>query len=167
MSEEELAQHVAAMKVAAREALGAGRWEEAREGFVAVLEIEESGEALFGLAIAQWWLGDPVSSISFQQRAFGTVRRDGDYENAFFAAMYLCLGYDMTFGNSSASRGWLAKAARVVEDSGLVVLQGWVLLCEAVTLHDADLLAAEGKARAALDSARVTNDVEIGRASCG
>ena len=29
-------------------------------------------------------------------------RREEDYENAFFPAMYLCLGYDMTFGNSSA-----------------------------------------------------------------
>ena len=91
---------------------------------------------LFRTCLALWWLGDPVTSISLQERAFGMFRRDGDYENAFFAAMYLCLGYDMTFGNSSASRGWLAKAARVVEDSGLDVLQGWVLLCEAVTLHD-------------------------------
>jgi DNA-binding CsgD family transcriptional regulator/tetratricopeptide (TPR) repeat protein len=161
MAEAGLAEDVAARKAAAREALGAGRWQEAREGFAAVLEIEESGEALFGLALTQWWLGDPVSSISLQERAFGMFRRDGDYENAFFAAMYLCLGYDMTFGNSSASRGWLAKAARVVEDSGLDVLQGWVLLCEAVTLHDADLLAAERKARAALDSARETNDVDL------
>jgi hypothetical protein len=120
MSEEELAQHVAAMKVAAREALGAGRWEEAREGFVAVLEIEESGEALFGLALAQWWLGDPVSSISLQQRAFGTFRRDGDYENAFFAAMYLCLGYDMTFGNSAPhGAGWLRP-------HGLSRTAGWL-----------------------------------------
>jgi tetratricopeptide (TPR) repeat protein len=161
MAEVGPAADVAARNGAAREALGAGRWEEARKGFAAVLEIEESGEALFGLALAQWWLGDPVNSISLQERAFGMFRRDGDYENAFFAAMYLCLGYDMTFGNSSASRGWLAKAARVVEDSGLEVLQGWVLLCEAVTLHDADLLAAERKARAALDSARETNDVDL------
>jgi tetratricopeptide (TPR) repeat protein len=151
----------AAMKAAAREALGAGRWEEAREAFAAVLEIEESGEALFGLALALWWLGDPVTSISLQERAFGRSRRDGGYENAFFAAMYLGLGYDMTFGNSSASRGWLAKAARVVEDNGLDVLQGWVLLCEAVTLHDADPLAAEQKARLALDAAHETNDVDL------
>ena len=46
--------------------------------------------------------------------------------------MYLCLGYDMTFGNFSASRGWLAKVTRVV-DCGLDALRGWVLLCEAVT----------------------------------
>jgi DNA-binding CsgD family transcriptional regulator len=161
MAEAGLPEDMAALKAAAREALGAGRWQEARRGFAAVVEIEESGEAFFGLALALWWLGDPVTSTSFQERAFGMFRRDGDYENAFFAAMYLCLGYDMTFGNSSASRGWLAKAARVVEDHGLDVLQGWVLLCEAVTLHDADLLAAERKARAALDSARETNDVDL------
>ena len=76
MAEEEPAEDVAARKVAAREALGAGRWQEAREGFAAVLEIEESGEALFGLGLAQWWLGDPVSSISLQERAFGLFSGD-------------------------------------------------------------------------------------------
>jgi hypothetical protein len=43
----------------------------------------------------------------------------------------------------------------------LDVLQGWVLLCEAVTLHDADPLAVEHKARAALDAARETNDLDL------
>ena len=76
MAEAGPAEDVAAVKAAAREALGAGRWEEAREGFAAVLEIQESGEALFGLALALWWLGDPVSSISLQERAFGLFRRD-------------------------------------------------------------------------------------------
>ena len=38
-------------------------------------------------------------------------RRDGDNENAFFAAMYLCLGYDMTFGNlMHREAGWLRPA---------------------------------------------------------
>jgi hypothetical protein len=110
------------------------------------------------------------------------LRREGDHENAFFSAMYLCLGYDMTFGNSSASRGWLAKATRVVEDSGFEVLRGWVLLCEAVTLHDEDPVVAEEKAREALHAAHETDDagldvcarselgaalVELGRASEG
>jgi hypothetical protein len=47
-------------------------------------------------------------------------RRDGDYENAFIVALYLCLGYDMTFGNSSASRGWLARPP------GLSRTTGWM-----------------------------------------
>jgi DNA-binding CsgD family transcriptional regulator len=151
---------------AAGEALSAGRWEEARAGFEAALEIEESGEALFGLALALWWLRDPVSSVRFQERAFGLFRRAGNNENAFFTAMYLCLGYDMTFGNFSASRGWLAKARRVVEDWGLDALRGWVLLCEAVTLSHEDLTAAEEKAREALDVARETSNADLDVCAC-
>jgi DNA-binding CsgD family transcriptional regulator/tetratricopeptide (TPR) repeat protein len=151
----------AVLLAAAGEALSAGRWEEARAGFEAALEIEESGEALFGLALALWWLRDPVSSVRLQERAFGMFRRAGNNENAFFTAMYLCLGYDMTFGNLSASRGWLAKASRVVEDCGLDALRGWVLLCEAVVLHHEDPVAAEEKAREALDVARETNDADL------
>jgi DNA-binding CsgD family transcriptional regulator/tetratricopeptide (TPR) repeat protein len=152
---------LAALVTAAGEALSAGRWEEARAGFEATLEIEESGGALFGLALALWWLRDPVSSVRLQERAFGMFRREGDDENAFFTAMYLCLGYDMTFGNLSASRGWLAKASRVLEDCGLDALRGWVLFCEAVTLHQNDPAVAEGKARAALEMARETNDADL------
>jgi hypothetical protein len=131
---ERATEDVATLLASAGEALAAGRWEEARDGFEATLKIEESGGAVFGLALALWWLRDPVRSVQLQERAFAMFRRDGDHENAFFAAMYICLGYDMTFGNLSASRGWLAKAARVVADSGLDGLHGWVLLCEAVTL---------------------------------
>jgi uncharacterized protein HemY len=93
----------AALLVSAGEALAAGRWQEARDGFEAALQIEESGGAVFGLALALWWLRDPVRSVQLQERAFAMFRRDRDQENAFLAAMYLCLGYDMTFGNLSAS----------------------------------------------------------------
>ncbi|HEX5940581.1 MAG TPA: helix-turn-helix transcriptional regulator, partial [Dehalococcoidia bacterium] len=152
---------VAALLAEAGDALRAGRWEAARAGFEATLEIEESGGALFGLALALWWLRDPVTSVRLQERAFAMFRREGDNENAFVTAMYLCLGYDMTFGNLSASRGWLAKAARVVEESGLDALRGWVLLCEAVTFLHEDPVTAERKARKALDVARETNDADL------
>jgi DNA-binding CsgD family transcriptional regulator/tetratricopeptide (TPR) repeat protein len=152
---------LAALLTAAGDALAAGRWQEARDGFEAALKIEESGGAVFGLALALWWLRDPVRSVQLQERAFAMFRRERDHENSFFAAMYLCLGYDMTFGNLSASRGWLAKAARVAADSGLGGLRGWVLLCEAVTLHHHDLVAAEEKARGALAAAREIDDIDL------
>ena len=161
MREGRSTEDVAALLATAGEALRAGRWEEARAGFETALEAEESGEALFGLALALWWLRDPVSSVRLQERAFGMFRQAGDNENAFFTAMYLCLGYDMTFGNLSASRGWLAKASRVVEDCGLGALRGWLLLCEAVALHHDDLVAAEGKAREALEVARETGERDL------
>jgi hypothetical protein len=98
---ERATEDVATLLASAGEALAAGRWEEARDGFEATLKIEESGGAVFGLALALWWLRDPVRSVQLQERAFAMFRRDGDHENAFFAAMYVCLGYDMTFGNLS------------------------------------------------------------------
>jgi hypothetical protein len=154
MAEGQSTDDLAALLTAAGEALSAGRWEEARAGFEATLEIEESGAALFGLALALWWMRDPVSSVSLQERAFGMFPREGDNENAFFTAMYLCLGYDMTFGNLSASRGWLAKATRVVEDFGLDALRGWVLLC-----NDADLdVCARSELGAALVELGMTSE---------
>jgi tetratricopeptide (TPR) repeat protein len=161
MAEKRSSDDLAALLAAARDALGAGRWEEARDGCKATLEIEDSGAALFGLALALWWLGDPVSSIRLQERAFGMFRRERDNENAFLAAMYLCLGYDMTFGNHSASQGWLAKATRVVEDCKLDAFRGWLLLCEATTFHHKDPVAAEQKAREALDLARQNDDADL------
>jgi DNA-binding CsgD family transcriptional regulator len=161
MTENRSTDDVAALLAAAGDALSAGRWQEARDCFKAALETEESGGALFGLALALWWLRDPVKSIRLQERAFAMFRRDGDHENAFVAAMYLCLGYDMTFGNSSASRGWLAKASRIVEENGLDGLRGWVLLCEAVTIDDENPVAAEEKAREALHAARETKDADL------
>jgi DNA-binding CsgD family transcriptional regulator len=145
----------------AEEALGSGRWVEARDRFRRVLDVEESGAALFGLGLAMWWLRDPEAAIRLQKRAYQAFRRAGDHERAFVTAMYLCLGYDMTFGNSSASRGWLEKAARVVEDHGLVMLEGWVLLCRAVTEHDRDPVTAAHWARQALAAAMVSGDVDL------
>jgi hypothetical protein len=77
MAEGQSTDDLAALLTAAGEALSAGRWEEARAGFEATLEIEESGAALFGLALALWWMRDPVSSVSLQERAFGMFRREG------------------------------------------------------------------------------------------
>ena len=65
-----------------------------------------------------------MNSVRFQERAFGSFRRAGNNENAFFTAMYLCLGYDMTFGNFSASRGWLAKRVESSRTPASTPLEG-------------------------------------------
>jgi mannitol/fructose-specific phosphotransferase system IIA component (Ntr-type) len=41
-----------ALRARAQQAVEAGRWTTAKEAFEAMLEPEESGEALFGLGIA-------------------------------------------------------------------------------------------------------------------
>jgi len=45
-----------ALLARAQQAIEAGEWSTAREAFEAVLESEESGEVLFGLGVALWWL---------------------------------------------------------------------------------------------------------------
>jgi DNA-binding CsgD family transcriptional regulator len=146
----------------AQAALVDGRWAEAREGFESALAVEESGAALFGLAIARWWLREPAAAIALEERAFAAFRRHGDHEEAVNAAIYLCLGHNMTFANTSAARGWLERATRIVDEEDLPHLVGWMLLCRAVTdQDDGDVVAAEESARKALAAAAAFNDFDL------
>ena len=54
----------------AHEAVQAGDWSRAKQGFEAALERGEAGEALFGLGIALQWLGDSEVAIRYWERAY-------------------------------------------------------------------------------------------------
>jgi hypothetical protein len=45
-------------------ALEAGRWEEARAAFAAALAGEETPQALDGMGVALWWLGETRASVA-------------------------------------------------------------------------------------------------------
>jgi tetratricopeptide (TPR) repeat protein len=115
----------------AQEAIRAGKWSAAREGFEAALERDEAGEELFGLGVALQWLGDTESAIRYWERAYADFRRRRDAEQAVLAAFYLCLGYRMIVGNDVAARGWRQRAASVVEELDAAELSGWVELARA------------------------------------
>jgi hypothetical protein len=136
-------------------ALAAGRWTTARQLFASALADEESGEALMGLAIARWWLTEPAEALVLEERAYRAFRVAGELEQALNAIVYLCLGQNMTFGNTAAARGWLEEGTRLVADHGLSHLVGWIQLCRAVTEHDdGDPIAAEKWAREAAEGGR-------------
>ena len=146
----------------ARAALADGRWQEARDGFESALVAGESGAALFGLAIARWWLREPGEAINLEERAFTAYCREGDYEDAVNVALYLCLGQSMTFGNNAAARGWLERGSRIVEEQRLLHLRGWMLLCRAVVEQDdGDVIAAEKWAREALAAAAEFDELDL------
>jgi ATP/maltotriose-dependent transcriptional regulator MalT len=146
----------------AQKALAAGQWSTARASFEAVLEREESAEALFGLGNALWWLGETEASVRCQERAYAVFRRRPDPAQAALTAIYLCLTYRASLGNYAASRGWLGRAARLVKESDLAALGGWVLLCRAVAANDgADPVTAEVWARKALEAARDSSDGDL------
>jgi hypothetical protein len=84
---------------------GMRRWSHA-------LEASESAEALFGLGVALWWLGETEDTLRHHERAYAAFRRRPDPEQALLAAFWLCLTYRMSLGNQAASQGWLGRAAR-------------------------------------------------------
>jgi len=61
----------------AREALEAGDWPRARDGFEAALADEESPDALAGLGTALWWLQEADRSLELRERAYAAYRRPG------------------------------------------------------------------------------------------
>ena len=146
----------------AQEALQRGDWSAAKERFEVALEQEESGEALFGLGAVLWWLGETEASVRYQERAYAAFRRRLDPTQATLAAVDLCLTYLASLGNHAACRGWLARAARLVEDFELAPLRGWVSLCRAhVAEEEDDAASAERWAREAHQAARELADRDL------
>ena len=118
------------------EALKVGDWSAARSAFEAALEQEETAEALFGLGDALWWLGEIEPAVRCRERAYAAFRRRSDPVQAAIVAMRLCLTYRANLGSRAASRGWLRRAARIVEDFELDPLRGWVALMRANDAED-------------------------------
>jgi DNA-binding NarL/FixJ family response regulator len=148
-----------ALLATANEALKAGDWSAAKAAFEAALEREETAEAFFGLGDALWWLGDVEAAIRCRERAYAEFCRRPDPLQAAIVAMRLCLTYRANLGNRAASRGWLRRAARLVDDFQVEPLRGWVLLTQA---HDADDPAAgERLAREAHEIARRSGDADL------
>lgn len=136
-----------------------GDWLGARRSFEAVLAREEVPEALLGLGDALWWLGETDLAVRLTERAYAAFRRRPDPATAAFAAIGLYFVYRISLGNVAASRGWLGRAASLVEEFGLTPLYGWILLVRA---HDtSDAAAAAAWAREARELARSSDDADL------
>lgn len=134
-------------------AMATGEWRGARDAFSAVLEVAEVPEALFGLASALFWLGDIAGTIAYCEKAYAGFRRRGDLMFAAGAALSL-VGYNKGYlGNTAAARGWLSRAARIIENE-VPELRGELLGASAYVTDDP--VESEALARQA---------VEIGRAN--
>lgn len=147
---------------AAEQALQAGDWSTAKREFEVVLAEHESPEALVGLGNALWWLQDPEASLSCHERAYAAFRRRRDPLNAAIVALRLSPRYSASLGNLAAARGWLGRAARLIEEFELTPLQGWVFLSRAAMASTTgDPHSGEGFARQALESARRFDDADL------
>jgi DNA-binding CsgD family transcriptional regulator len=148
-----------ALVAAGKSALEAGDWSGARASFRAALDLGEVADALMGLADAQWWLGETRDAIAHRERAFAAFLRARDPAQAAIAAIGLCLDYRQQIGNAAASAGWVARLTRLVEESQLGTMRGWLLVIKA--LDSEDPVAAEGWARQAHEFARASGDLDL------
>jgi DNA-binding CsgD family transcriptional regulator len=144
---------------AGRSALAAGRWQEARAAFGAVLAGAETPEALDGLGAALWWLGETRASVAATERAYAGFRRAGDAAGAAGAALFLCITWASNFDNHAVARGWLARAERVAAEADPDPLQGWLLLLRGFLEPDPD--RAHALVRRVIELARAGGDVDL------
>lgn len=143
-------------------ALGAGNWQLASERYRRALADRASGEALFGLGIALWWLGEAEESLRSWESAYSAFRHQADHAQAVLAAFYLSLGHRMSLGNDVAANGWLERASALVAEFDLAPMEGWVELARAYTANDSDdPPAAAAHARRAIDLARSAGDIDL------
>jgi DNA-binding CsgD family transcriptional regulator len=118
--------------------MGRGAWEEARCAFENSLQADESPEVMFGLAIVLWWLGETRESVRYLEQEYAAFRRCSDPAQAAGAALELCFLYHENLGNHAAAAGWVARAARLVDQFELEPLRGRVSLIKACCCSDPD-----------------------------
>jgi DNA-binding CsgD family transcriptional regulator len=137
------------------QAIAAGDWCAARDAFSAVLEVAEVPEAFFGLANALFWLGDIAGTIANCEKAYVAFRRRPDPVFAAGAALSL-VGYNKGYlGNTAAARGWLSRAARIIEAEA-PELRGELLGATAYVTDDP--VESEALARQAVEIARANGN---------
>jgi DNA-binding CsgD family transcriptional regulator len=139
-------------------AMAAGDWRGARDAFAAVLALAEVPEALFGLAQALFWLGDLAGTIASCEKAYAAFRRRGDLMFAAGAALSL-VGYNKGYlGNTAAARGWLSRAARIIENE-VPELRGELLGASAYVTDDP--VRSEALARQAVEIGRANGNSDL------
>src|SRR6476646_10570291 len=142
------------------QAMAAGDWPGARDAFSAVLEVAEVPEALFGLASALFWLGDLAGTIASCEKAYAGFRRRGDAMLAAGAALSL-VGYNKGYlGNTAAARGWLSRAARII-DNEVPELRGELLGATAYVTDDPVQSEVLARQAAEIGRANGNSDLEL------
>jgi ATP/maltotriose-dependent transcriptional regulator MalT len=114
-----------------REALGQGRWKDAKAIFESSLEKGLSPEALDGLGLALWWLREISPGMNARAHAYTEFRRQNRNEEAAVIAAWLAREFRSLFGNDAASDGWLARAERAAESLERSRAEGWILIARA------------------------------------
>lgn len=123
-------------------ALRAGRWVQAAAMFAHLAAATDDALAHESLAQAAWWLDDADTTLGAREAAYRSFRSAGNDRGAARAAA--TLGYDsMLFGMGIAvGRGWLARAADLLDGRSDSPEAGWLAVRQAEVALNVDRDAA-------------------------
>jgi hypothetical protein len=124
-----------------RRALESGRWQAAREAFEATLVTAPSADARDGLGHALWFLGQIQDGIAQRERAFEELARERRCDDAARTAVWISHQH-LIGGRTSAARGWLGRAGRVLDGIPHCLGHGWIAVERA--RHDGDIEERHG-----------------------
>jgi DNA-binding NarL/FixJ family response regulator len=144
---------------AGRSALARGDWPAARQVFQAAWEDRESADALDGLGLSLWWLGDAPAALDARSRAFALLRREGRDRDAAMVGIWLARQYHSLFHRTAMAEGWVARTRSLVAsmaDAGS--LEGWLALVES---EASGLDVAVATAERAVAAGRKHGDVDL------
>lgn len=142
---------------AGQAALAEGRWRAAADAFEAAMAREITAEALHGLGMALWWLGEQRRHVELVTAAYAAFRRARNDTGAVLAALDLCATYQSNYGDHAVAGGWVRRAQRLVDAAG--PLQAWVWMMSAY--HAPDDPRALDLARRSLDAGRRDGDIDL------
>jgi class 3 adenylate cyclase len=117
---------------AARQARARSAWRDAYDAYSTAATDDLEPADLESFADAAWWTGRRDEAISMRQRAYAAFVSAGEKPSA--ARVALALAWDhMTSNALSVSRGWFAKAERLLEAQPESVEHGHLVLFRGFT----------------------------------
>jgi ATP/maltotriose-dependent transcriptional regulator MalT len=146
--------------VEGREALKVGDGERARGAFERALACGTSGDAIEGLARADYLDGDFRAAIERWEEAYAAYRREADHAGAVRCARNLGYMHGAVMGDRAVMAGWLSRAQTLLGDAPDSLEAGWVAL--SVGMFSADRTVREARFREAASLARRHGDADLG-----
>jgi DNA-binding NarL/FixJ family response regulator len=146
---------------AAGAALARAAWPEARELYLQALAVEESPEALEGLAAASWWEDDVEGTIEARERAYGLRRDRGETVEAGRLAALLAWDHGAMRGTNAVASGWLERARRLTQEVPASAEHAWLPLIEASFHIETDALEVMRLSEEASTQARAHGALDI------
>jgi ATP/maltotriose-dependent transcriptional regulator MalT len=151
---------------AGQAALGRAAWGEARACFEAALGAAETPEALEGLGMACWWLGDAATLFAARERAYRLYRHRRDNRGAARVATCLAMDHCTFRGEAVPAGGWIRRAEHLLEHlqdgtacrefGGLLIVKAHIAL-----MYEHDPAGAQRLAVQAGSLGRTLGDIDL------